>query len=254
MVGGRVREYPAGGARPRVVGHPRVLREKVLCDVDAFIRQREYGRASALLLAATGSGAVGFRAMWALLAAVVRQQDLRRAAVGSIFDAAAAETRSVPPYTAAMEQVFYTLDHDLAQAHDILLAFTNDAGSRLALAHGFLGIVSACLREREVARLGGGGGSSSSGGAPAAEPGDVFRLCATALPFRLTAHDERLLQTKHSLAGAERHLARALELDAHSDFFVGFHAQVLLALGRRSDAVAELEKYYRRDKSVHILR
>ncbi|KAJ2688737.1 hypothetical protein H4R19_006547, partial [Coemansia spiralis] len=40
----------------------------------------------------------------------------------------------------------------------------------------------------------------------------------------------------------------------YSDFFVGFHAQVLLALGRADEAVAELEKYYQRDRSIHILR
>ncbi|KAJ2800509.1 hypothetical protein H4R21_003148 [Coemansia helicoidea] len=240
----RIREYPAKReAAVRVISHTRVVREKVLGDIDAFIRQREYGKASELLLVMAENGPIPLPLMWQQLVAVVRQQDAHQTSLRAVFDMVVAGSRTVLPYTAAMEQALHTLTYSLHEAHDILLAFTSDAGGKLALAHGFLGLTIACLREEEIQR-------QDSGAQPAA--GDVFRLSQFP-PFRLTRLDDRR-QTKHTLANAERHLARALQLDEVSDFFVGFHAQVLLALGRASEATAELERYYRRDRSVHILR
>ncbi|KAJ2716070.1 hypothetical protein H4R19_000850, partial [Coemansia spiralis] len=217
----RIREYPTKQeAAVRVVSHTRVVREKVLGDVDAFIRQREYGKASALLLTLTEHGPIPLQLMWQQLVAVVRQQDAQQMSLRTVFDMVVAGTRSVLPYTTAMEQALYTLTYDPQKAHDILLAFTSDAGSKLALAHGFLGLTIACLRETEIQR---------QDGSPQPADGDVFRHSAFPT-FRLTRHGE-YQRTKHTLANAERHLAQALQLDEYSDFFVGFHAQVLLALG-----------------------
>ncbi|KAJ1726614.1 hypothetical protein LPJ61_005068 [Coemansia biformis] len=246
-MGRRIREYPVKQeAAVRVVSHTRIVREKVLGDVDAFIRQREYGKASELLLTMATNGPIPLQLMWQLLVAVIRQQDPNQLSLRPIFDIIVADTRTALPYTTAMEQVFYTLTYSLHQAYDILLAFTNETGGKLALAQGFLGIVIACLREEEIGQL----GDNSQPVQPS--DGDVFKHSEFP-PFKLTRHGD-WQRTKHTLANAERHLAQALKLDEYSDFFVGFHAQVLLAMDRADEAVAVLERYYNRDKSIHILR
>ncbi|KAJ2829192.1 hypothetical protein IWW50_000991 [Coemansia erecta] len=239
----RIRPFPIQEWHDRrVTPHLRDIRLKVLCDIDAYIRLHEYGKASELLQTIVCTGAIQVKDIWKPLIAVIRQQGDHRA-LGSFLDIIISETRTHPPYAPSMERFFVALDTSYDDAYAVMLAFSTDTGSKLGMAHGFLGIIIACLRELELRRINASYRVADQ---------HVFKHSEFA-QFVLTVIEDSQ-RTKYSLANAERHLERALELDPACDFFVPFHAQVLVALGRVGQAIAMLERQYEQDKSIHVLR
>ncbi|KAJ2483682.1 hypothetical protein IWW56_000246 [Coemansia sp. RSA 2131] len=234
----QIRAFPVERDDRRVMPHLRDIRLKVLSDIDAYIRQREYGKASALLQTIVNTGSIQVKEIWNPLIAVIRAQD--HTSLGVFLDLIITETRTQPPFAASMERFFVALDSNYDDAYAIILAFSTDTGSKLAMAHGFLGIIIACLRELELRR----------NNVFTATP-HVFRNSEFA-QFVTSADEEQ--RTKYSLTNAERHLERALELDPECDFFVPFHAQVLVALGRTDFATHMLERRYAKDKNIVVLR
>ncbi|KAJ2553766.1 hypothetical protein IWW35_001646 [Coemansia sp. RSA 1878] len=233
----KIRPFPVERDERRVSPHVRDIRLKVLSDIDAYIRQREYGKASSLLQTILNTGAIQVKEIWNPLTAVIRAQD--HTALGVFLDLIITETRAHPPFAASMERFFVALDSNYDDAYAIILAFSTDTGSKLAMAHGFLGIIIACLRELEVRRT------------------NAFTACAHVFKhsefaqFAISGGEQK---TKYSLTNAERHLERALELDPECDFFVPFHAQVLVALGKPEHATHMLEQRYTKDKNIVVLR
>ncbi|KAJ2162976.1 hypothetical protein GGF46_000162 [Coemansia sp. RSA 552] len=236
----RVRAFPEKAKRPRrAFGHSQLMQEKVVSDMDAFIRQREYSKAGSLLLTVLSQGSIAVAQLWRPMIAVIRHQDHENA-LSSFLDIVAAETRAVPPYSATMERIF----HELAisgQAYDVAVALVNESGDRLAMAHGFLGIIVAFLREMEL---------QPEESVPA--DADVFRHSGFA-KFALSRHREGQ-PAKYTLASAERHLAQALALDGDSDFFVAFHTQVLVTLDKTDEATAAVRERYQKSKNIVYLR
>ncbi|KAJ2306385.1 hypothetical protein IWW55_001479 [Coemansia sp. RSA 2706] len=238
----RIRPYPVLPWDDRRVNpHLRDIRLKVLSDIDAFIRRGEYGKASALLHTITCSGSLPIRHIWQPLIAVVRQQAPH--ALGAFLDMIIPETRTQAPFSAALERIFTLLPTAPDRAHAMLLAFTTDTGANLSMAHGMLGVVTACLRELELHRI--------RTRRSIAEP-QVFGTSEFA-QFVLS-RSEPGQGSKYGLGRALRHLERAAALDSECDFFVPFHAQVLVALDRQDAARDMLVRRYQRDNSVHVLR
>ncbi|KAJ2503129.1 hypothetical protein GGH96_000572 [Coemansia sp. RSA 1972] len=233
----KVRPFPVERDERRVLPHVRDIRLKVLSDIDAFIRQREYGKASSLLQTILNTGAIQVKEIWNPLIAVIRAQD--HTALSAFLDLIITETRTYPPFAASMERFFVALDSNYDDAYAIILAFTTDVGSKMAMAHGFLGIIIACLRELEVRR------NNTFTATP-----HVFKHSEFA-QFVISEGEQK---TKYSLTNADRHLERALELDPECDFFVPFHAQVLVAMGKTEYATHMLERRYKEDKNIVILR
>ncbi|KAJ2081448.1 hypothetical protein H4R24_002329 [Coemansia sp. RSA 988] len=241
----RVRSRKVKYEKPRrAVTHRRDLYDKVLCDIDAFIRQREYGKASELLLSSVTHGAITVQQIWRPLIAVIQQQGTQTE-LGAFLDLIVSDTTSRPPYIAEMERTFHALFCGSEDAYTIAFTFVSDEGGKLAVAQGFLGIITACLREVELGQM------YSESELQAADQ-HVFEHSGFAR-FVLTKHGD-WQTTRFNLANAEYHLRQARTLDEEDDFFVPFHAQVLVALDRTKEAVEILEKCYKRDKSVHVLR
>ncbi|KAJ2558491.1 hypothetical protein EV175_000761 [Coemansia sp. RSA 1933] len=240
-----IREYPCESeGRTLVKTHPRVIREKVVRDIDMYIRQREYGKASELLLVVVENGSMALHDIWWLLIASVRMQGSPDS-LGDYLDSIMFELKTKKPYTAAMERAFVEMESgDMETAYSILVALTQEQGSRLSFAHGYLGILIACLRETEIRRI----RRTRVIDIRPAEP-RVFGFCKPTTTFCISTDDGKLF-TKYALRDAERHLSQAVFLDPEAEFFRGFYAQVLVALGKLQAAKELATQWYRKNKTI----
>ncbi|KAJ2514830.1 hypothetical protein GGI11_002164 [Coemansia sp. RSA 2049] len=249
-----IREYPVDSPGPvSIVSYPRVVREKVLHDIDMYIRQREYGKASELLLAVVeNNGSIGLHEMWWLLLASVRVQG-EADSLGHYLDNIVFELKGrKPPHAAAMERVFGEIERGrMESAYAVLVSLAQEHGSKLALAHGYLGILVACLRETEIRRLRRTRGDVDV--RPAAP--SVFGFAGSSNDFCISAEATGGRQySRYTLRDAESHLSQAVRLDPESELFRPFHAQVLVALGRLQAARELADRWYARNRSVPSLR
>ncbi|KAI9471294.1 hypothetical protein BX667DRAFT_539223 [Coemansia mojavensis] len=226
----------------RVTPHLRDIRLKVLEDIDAFIKQREYGKASDLLLTMVCTGSLLMRDIWKPLLGVLRQQDPSGSSLPSILDVLIVGISSMDPNDAAMERFFTALESNYDDAYRIILGFSSDFGSKLPTTHGYLGALIACLRELELRR------NTAKQTIPVHH---VFKHSEFA-QFVLTKEENQ--RTKYTLSNARQHLEQALKQDRHNDFFVPYYVQVLIALDKYDEAVSVLERRYAQEKSIHILR
>ncbi|KAJ2852366.1 hypothetical protein IWW36_000253 [Coemansia brasiliensis] len=233
-------ETPLDGRR--VTPHLRDVRLKVLEDIDAFIRQREYGKASDLLLTMVCTGSLLMKDIWKPLLGVLRQQDPQNRSLSSILDVLIVGVSSMGPNDVAMEQFFAALESNYDDAYRIMLGFSSDLGSKLPAAHGYLGVLIACLRELELRQ---------TLGKQNIPDHHVFKYSEFA-QFVLTKEENQ--RTKYTLKNAQQHLEQALKQDKQSDFFVPYYVQVLIALDKYDEAVSVLQRRYAQEKSIHILR
>ncbi|KAJ1665872.1 hypothetical protein IW140_002953 [Coemansia sp. RSA 1813] len=240
-----IREYPVERTGPaQIITHPRAIREKVVHDIDMYIRQREYGKASELLLVVVENGSMALDEIWWLLLASVRVQGPPNS-LGHYLDSIVFELKNRKPYTTAMERVFTEMESGRMEvAYSILVALTQEQGSKLSFAHGYLGILIACMREVEIRRL----NKAKDIGIRPAEP-HVFGLCKPNDSFSISADDGKQF-SKYTLRDAERHLSHAVFLDPETEFFRGFYAQVLVALGKTQAAKELAEQWYKGSKTI----
>ncbi|KAI8322096.1 hypothetical protein GQ54DRAFT_317311 [Martensiomyces pterosporus] len=243
----RIREYPGSKpVQPRVNANLRTIREKLVVDVNAFVKRREYGKASDLLLIALEHVSVPLGKVWRPFIAALRQQEAQ-GSLGSYFDTISIATKGETPNSAALERIFYDIEHGrMTDAGAAMVTFSEDQGSKLALAHGYHGILIACLRELEIRERFREPGCI--------EPSEAHIFAhSESVQFMLSKNDP-WLKTKFSLHDAESHLSRALLLDDGNDFFRAFYTQVLISLGKLDEAKEQLKEWYAKDKSVHVLR
>ncbi|KAJ2387850.1 hypothetical protein GGI23_006184 [Coemansia sp. RSA 2559] len=240
-----IREYPARDAGyAQAVTYPRVIREKTVRDIDMYIRQQEYGKASELLLVVVENGSMALHDIWWLLLASVRVQGLPDS-LGHYLDSIAFELKNRKPYTATMERAFIEMESgSMEAAYSILVALTQEQGSKLSFAHGYLGILIACLRETELRRI----HKAKDIGIRPAEP-RVFGLCKSTDTFDISVDDGKMF-SKYTLRDAERHLSQAVSLDPETEFFRGFYAQVLVALGKLQTAKDLANQWYKESKTI----
>ncbi|KAJ2620337.1 hypothetical protein GGI26_005104 [Coemansia sp. RSA 1358] len=241
-----IREYPVEREiPPRVITHPRVVREKLVGDIDAYIRQGEYGKASDLLLTVVENASLPLNQIWHLLLAAVHQQDIS-GALGPFFDNIVSDLKNKPPYTAAMERTFYEIESgNFDNAYAGLMTLTQEQGSKLSFAYGYLGVLIACMREAELRRI-----CKSADGVQPTQP-HVFRL-SESVRFCIS-EDNGQQFGKHTLRDAEKCLSQAIRLDSENEYFRGFYAQVLVAMDNMEKAKACAEQWYEKNKSIPSL-
>ncbi|KAJ2686704.1 hypothetical protein IWW39_003452 [Coemansia spiralis] len=241
-----IRAYPTLPLTPlRVRSFRWIIKEKLISDIHAYVKRGEYGKASELLLIAVENAPVPIRSIWRPFLATLRQQ-VPPNLIGLQLDNIAAGMRMDPPYEPSMERVFLDLDRNrINHAYAALHTFSMDRGKKLALAHGYHGILVACLREIELERLGDG----MEARPPCAH---VFGL-SEGVQFLLSTDDPEF-PTKYTLDEAEEHLATALRLENGNTYFLAFYAQVLLAKGDFQRAMDLLKERYHAEKSIPCLR
>ncbi|KAJ1900257.1 hypothetical protein LPJ81_003979 [Coemansia sp. IMI 209127] len=182
--------------------------------------------------------------IWWLLIASVRVQGPPDS-LGHYLDSIAFELKNRKPYTAAMERAFIEMESgSMETAYSILVALTQEQGSKLSFAHGYLGILIACLREAELRRI----HRTRNIAIRPAEP-RVFGLCKPSGVFDISADDGNKL-SKYTLRDAERHLSQAVFLDPETEFFRGFYAQILVALGKLQAAKELANQWYKKSKTI----
>ncbi|KAJ1962289.1 hypothetical protein GGI12_002733 [Dipsacomyces acuminosporus] len=249
----RIREYPRQAPHKRAVtSNLRTIREKFVVDINTFVERREYGKASELLLIALEHVSVPLSEIWRPFIATLRQQE-NRGSIGSYYDIISIYTKKETPNPASLERVFYDIERGNMEAANAAMAtYSTDQGSKLALAHGYRGILIACLREMEIRE-----GRIQT---DLVEPSDAHIFAGSesvqfieSVQFMLSK-TSRWITTKFSLQDAESHLSRALMLDDDNDYFKAFHIQVLVAMERLDEAKERLRQWYEKDKSVHVLR
>ncbi|KAJ2663869.1 hypothetical protein IWW48_001135 [Coemansia sp. RSA 1200] len=243
-----IREYPVDSPGPLyAVSYPRVIRKKVLHDIDMYIKQREYGKASELLLVVVENGSIALHEMWWLLLASVRVQG-QPDSLGHYLDNIVFEMKGKKPYTAAMERVFCEMESGrMESAYSVLVSLAQEHGNKLSFAHGYLGIIVTCLRETEIRRL---RRTRRDVDIRPAEP-NVFGFIGSSNDFCISAECSGGKQySKYTLPDAELHLSQAVHLDPESEFFRPFYAQVLVAVGRLQTARDLADRWYRRNKSI----
>ncbi|KAJ1813566.1 hypothetical protein LPJ75_003129, partial [Coemansia sp. RSA 2598] len=156
-------------------------------------------------------------------------------------------TKKSPPYTASMERIYNLLDQgDLANANREAMMFIEDHGNKLAFAHGYRGMLIACMREVDIRR--------KFEDSVFIEPCDFHVFESSRVLELWLTKDDPDLTSIFSLRDAESYLRKALVLDPGIDMFRAFHIQVLIALGMVEQARNELETYYRDHPDIHILR
>ncbi|KAJ2489313.1 hypothetical protein IWW37_004100 [Coemansia sp. RSA 2050] len=241
-----IRAYPTLPLTPlRMRSFRWIIKEKFVSDIHAHVKRGEYGKASELLLIAVENAPVPIRSIWRPFIATLRQQ-VPPNLIGLQLDNVAAGMRLDPPYEPSMERVFLDLDRNrINHAYAALQTFAMDRGKKLALAHGYHGILVACLREIELEQLGDGMETRP----PCAH---VFAL-SEGVQFLLSADDPEL-PTKYTLEEAEEHLAMALKLESGNTYFLAFYVQVLLAKGEFARAMDLLKERYNAEKSIPCLR
>ncbi|KAJ2008043.1 hypothetical protein GGI04_001293 [Coemansia thaxteri] len=242
-----VRAYPTLPLAPlRVHSFRWVIKEKFVSDIYAHVKRGQYGKASELLLIAVEHAPVPVSSIWRPLVATLRQQ-VPSNFIGLQIDNIVDGLRNDPPYAASMERVFHDLDRgNVNNAYAVVHSFVMDRGKGLALAHGYHGIIVACLREIELDQIDDGIGRGSPCNA------HVFKN-SESVQFLLTRNDPDMT-TKYSLKDAERHLAQALKIEEGNEYFLSFYAQVLIALDDLPRAKALLEKQYETSRSIPCLR
>ncbi|KAI7827257.1 hypothetical protein BX661DRAFT_205566 [Kickxella alabastrina] len=228
--------------------HDKHIREKFVSDIHTYVKLGEYGKASELLLIAVENGSVPPEHIWQPLLATVKHQNGLNS-LGAFIDAMAYATRKFPPYLASMERIFHDIDQgDLTQASATSLIFTENLGNKLASAHGYRGVLIACMRELDIRRR------YTENGYLVESDLHVFKHCdPSSVEFMLTK-DDRDLVSKFSLEDAEYHLKRALDLDPGADMFKPYYIQVLIALDYIKQARDKLKSYYKNSPDIHILR
>ncbi|KAJ2812147.1 hypothetical protein H4S07_001598 [Coemansia furcata] len=241
-----IRAYPTLPLTPlRIRSFRWIIKEKFVSDIYAHVKRGEYGKASELLLIAAENAAVPIRNIWRPFLATLRQQ-VPPNLIGLQIDNVAAGMRLEPPYEVSMERVFHDLDRKrIEHASAALQSFVMDRGKNLAMAHGYHGILVACLREIELDQ-------SGDGIERCTQTNDVFRL-SESVQFLLSSYDPAI-PTKHTLKEAEQHLATALTLEEGNEYFMAFYAQVLIAMGDISKATNMLKERYNAEKSLPCLR
>ncbi|KAJ2374792.1 hypothetical protein IW150_002906 [Coemansia sp. RSA 2607] len=238
---------PAGTKKIAAYGlhQTQIIRQKMVQDIIEYVKKEEYGKCSELLLIAVENGAVPLSEIWQPLVITIRQQNGAHL-LDSILNSISAAEKSNPPFPASMERVFVELDrNNMTQAYNSLMAFSENLGSKLALAHGYRGTLVACMREVDIRRR-----HTEAFFDPSAF--HVFSL-SESVEFVLTK-DDRDLVSMFNLDDARVHLEKALSLDPSLDMFRAIYAQVLVALDRVEDARLNLENYYQKCRDLHILK
>ncbi|KAJ1643276.1 hypothetical protein LPJ64_004935 [Coemansia asiatica] len=226
--------------------HNKRLCEKLVRDITKYIKRREYGKASELLLIIVENGSISISQIWQPLIATIRGQH-GESQIDALLDTIAQATKKTPPFTASMERIYNLLDQDdLTNANRATMMFIEDHGNKLAFAHGYRGMLIACMREVDVRR--------KYDNSVFVEPcGFHVFESSRCLELRLTKDDPDLVSI-FNLRHAEAHLRKALTMDPAVDMFRAFHIQVLIALGLIDQARDELELYYKDHPDIHILR
>ncbi|KAJ2745133.1 hypothetical protein GGI20_002395 [Coemansia sp. BCRC 34301] len=242
-----IRAYPTLPLAPlRAKSFRWIMREKLVTDIYAHVRRGEYGKASELLLIAFDHACVPISSVWRPFLATLRQQ-VPAHFVGLQIDNVASGMRNEAPAMSSMERVFYDLDRNrMDHAYAAVQSLTMDRGKNLALAHGYRGILVACLREVELDQLVDGIEQCLPSSA------HVFRL-SESVQFLLSKDDPAMI-TRHTLRDAEKDLELALKLDQGNTYFLAFYAQVLIALDELPKAKSLLENWYGTKKSLPCLR